>query len=969
MLAFGGADAAQVPIVFKVSEGVRPVRLTTVYPTEIDGPLVNPYCGWGIWAGPRFFDSRQFSIEYNTKGFGNDAPLFSWVLIDWMWSDLEPKEGQFDWKGLDAIVDYWTARNKQLVVRLWVTTDPGWAGAPGNKACPDWLWDAGVKYHSYNGEGGAEQRCPAYADPTWETIYLPKLKRFLAAYRDRYHKPGNPIILDHVMGFGDWGEWHTMWSHYRWPSREKRREVLGKAIGTYLDVFAPHQDAKEPVRRLAIAHVYDDDCGGDTPLDQAMHRQALDIAVAKGFALTRNGFIDGLGGWPNDLMARYWKTNQLVAEANWSYEQVKWDKTHGTMAEHVDAYVKWHSAHAHMYMHADSYRQAIKEDWAEVERALRPGGIGYRFLVTSASWESTRAPGQTLTLRQQWINRNSSWCVYPYRLKLYLMDSGGKVAWSGIDEAFDPRPWVSGADYPVESGFRLPEDLKRGTYELCIALADASGTPRVRLAITGADELRRYRLGSVNIKPVGTPQLAVAKAPDGAPVSQARYRVRLRAVGTGNWQTAPVYAFFQQYDYNDALTAEPQFVICESTGDIEVEVTVVGPAKSPVLRPLSRHIALKQDGQTLRFTINDAARQICLELNDDPRHPLLLFTSPAETNVPKANTEHVTYFGPGYHKAGPIKCSGSEANGRTIYLAPGAVVEGSVDISGNEGVTVRGRGILYSPCPKDGNAPVPLAIFDSKNVRVEGVVVVNRADQWSVRPTASRNVTFENFHLLSEIRDGLDIVNSQSVTVRGSFIMAHDDAICLKGMDYGKRQPVEDVLVERCVIANMGGGNCLEIGYESVTPVYRRLTFRDLDLIYSLPNGEKPDPYWPEAAISIHPTQMTEYGDPAYMGTMPPVHDVTYQRIRIERCEDDYLFDIRPNRDSPGKGIENIRVEDVAVVGGPARPSRVVGRKDHPIRKVKFHALKILGKPITNAQQGQFIIENVESVSFDKSDR
>ena len=252
---------------------------------------------------------------------------------------------------------------------------------------------------------------------------------------------------------------------------------------------------------------------------------------------------------------------------------------------------------------------------------------------------------------------------------------------------------------------------------------------------------------------------------------------------------------------------------------------------------------------------------------------------------------------------------------------------------------------------------------------MEGIVVVNRADQWSVRPTASRNISFENFHLLSEIRDGLDIVNSQSVTLRDSFIMAHDDAICLKGLSFGKRQPVEDVLVERCVIANMGGGNCLEIGYESVTPVYQRLTFRDLDLVYSLPNGDQPDPYWPEAAIAIHPTRMTEYNDPAYLAVMPPVRDITYQQIRIEHCEDDYLFDIRPNRESPGQGIENIRIEDVSVVGGPARPSRVVGWPDHPIRRVNFRGLRILGQSITNAPQGQFTIENAESVSFDGSDK
>ena len=100
-------------------------NLTVVHPAEIPDPLVNPYCGWGLWAGPRFFDSRRFSLEYNTKGFGDDAPLFSWALLDWTWADLEPQEGEFDWSSLDAIIDYWKARHKQFLVRLWVTSDPG----------------------------------------------------------------------------------------------------------------------------------------------------------------------------------------------------------------------------------------------------------------------------------------------------------------------------------------------------------------------------------------------------------------------------------------------------------------------------------------------------------------------------------------------------------------------------------------------------------------------------------------------------------------------------------------------------------------------------------------------------------------------------------------------------------------------------------------------------------------------------
>ena len=158
----------------------------------------------------------------------------------------------------------------------------------------------------------------------------------------------------------------------------------------------------------------------------------------------------------------------------------------------------------------------------------------------------------------------------------------------------------------------------------------------------------------------------------------------------------------------------------------------------------------------------------------------------------------------------------------------------------------------------------------------------------------------------------------------------------------------------------MAGGNCIEIGYESATPVYQRLTFQNLDLIYSLPNGDAPDPYWPEAALSIHPTQMSEYNSPASMGTMPPVRDVTYRNIQIESCQDDFFLDIRPNRNSPGAGIENILLENVSVVDSPFRPSRIVALTNHPIRNVTIRGLTILGHSVTNAQQGKITVKNTK---------
>jgi hypothetical protein len=37
-----------------------------------------------------------------------------WVLLDWMWADLEPQEGKFHWSELDHVIQYWVQKGKQI---------------------------------------------------------------------------------------------------------------------------------------------------------------------------------------------------------------------------------------------------------------------------------------------------------------------------------------------------------------------------------------------------------------------------------------------------------------------------------------------------------------------------------------------------------------------------------------------------------------------------------------------------------------------------------------------------------------------------------------------------------------------------------------------------------------------------------------------------------------------------------------
>lgn len=474
------------------SRGLDPVY-KTVAPREIHEPIDNPYMGWGIWTGLRYFDGTEYPVEYSTIGFGDDALLFSNVMIDWMWADLEAEEGAYEWEDLDTLVTYWGKRGKQILMRLWVTDDPGWNGAPGNTVMPDWVWAAGVKFREYTGEGRSSKREPDYAHPSFEKIFLPKLRKTLTALARRYEKPGTPITFYQVMGYGQWGEWHTLWSHYPWPSREVKHDVLTKIINTYLDVFSAD--------KLAIAYVFDNDREEVDSLEEFLYRQALDLAASKGFALTRHGFIDGLLKWDRWVMEAYWHKNPMIAEGNWSYTDIKNHGTHGTFDQNLDVMLEWHSHYASFYLDSESYKRVMKEDRRTIERGLKAGGLGYRLLPTSVSWKAKLRAGDQLVLKQEWVNRNVGLCPKQFPLCVYLIDPRGREAFSGIDRCFDPRKWVKGATHRVTSLMRLPKDITPGTYALRIALVDETGKPAIKLAIAGADKNLRYTLGELHILP------------------------------------------------------------------------------------------------------------------------------------------------------------------------------------------------------------------------------------------------------------------------------------------------------------------------------------------------------------------------------------------------------------------------------------------------------------------------------------
>jgi hypothetical protein len=384
------------------------------------------------------------------------------------WEEIEPAEGQYNWRLIDEALAAWAKREARIAFRIMTTN----AHSKGYYCSPKWLFDAGCQSYDYI-EGGADITSggarinriePDYGDP----LYLEKHGLFIKALAERYD--GHPQIefLD-IGSYGIWGEWHT--KHPQpWPVRKQ-------IIDMYLNGF----------RKTPLASMSDD-------------AEALAYALANGTGYRR----DGVGSpWH---------------EANWigskKYAQVQGFADHWKRALVV---FEWYGPYDYLLQRGWSFDRALEfmaanhvtlindnvgkvppDQMPKLERIARRAG--YRFVLREVSHPDRLARGETLTVNMKWSNTGVGKLYRRYPLVLYLLDSTGAVVCQQGQAEIDPTAWLPG-DQAIAVTLRLPGGLQAGQYTLGLALVDpTSKKPAIRLAIDAPQTDRLYRVSAVRVK-------------------------------------------------------------------------------------------------------------------------------------------------------------------------------------------------------------------------------------------------------------------------------------------------------------------------------------------------------------------------------------------------------------------------------------------------------------------------------------
>ena len=330
----------------------------------------------------------------------------------------------------------------------------------------------------------------------------------------------------------------------------------------------------------------------------------------------------------------------------------------------------------------------------------------------------------------------------------------------------------------------------------------------------------------------------------------------------------------QPYSYA-AFTATGVVEVCVRSGLFDLSKAEILPVSKGV-------VASTQSFDTVVFRMTPPQT---LVLEPRGRHrALVVSANPPEADPPREGDPKVKWFGPGFHRADLIALG----DGETLYLAPGAWVEGFV-LGRGQDIAIRGTGVLSGACWNWHKGPPESRSFNESGTLVtlsgEGLVVRDAtlfsSWGWTLVMNGVTNALVDNVKVVGGRvinDDGIDICRAKSVVVRNSFVRCQDDCVTPKYW-------CEDLVCTNLTVWT-DAANAFRTGYEcergSSGLVYRDLLFRDVDILHLALRKTRPEEYWANCAICIQPAN----GQPMY--------DTLYEDIRFNEVgPEDILLNVK----------------------------------------------------------------------------
>jgi hypothetical protein len=269
------------------------------------------------------------------------------------------------------------------------------------------------------------------------------------------------------------------------------------------------------------------------------------------------------------------------------------------------------------------------------------------------------------------------------------------------------------------------------------------------------------------------------------------------------------------------------------------------------IQPWRLGIRPVRKGRTIEFEVKTPAKLSISRPRDFLNHAKMLFIFvsrpvglPTKELTAKAGFHFV---GPGLHRG-----SLNPKTGETWYLAPGAVILGSINLWKVQNVTVFGRGVIVyngpqNPQGDDGWMQKPdwhcIGALEAHHIHISGLTCVVRSRTWSIQMKDSTDFAYDDLRVIggnpgNANQDGMDWLGGGDTVVRDSFFRASDDVFAMQGNWDGYEHAalvtpghdVSNILVENSVLST-SISNIVRAGWPQKTFNSHNFTLRDSDIL------------------------------------------------------------------------------------------------------------------------------------------
>lgn len=234
---------------------------------------------------------------------------------------------------------------------------------------------------------------------------------------------------------------------------------------------------------------------------------------------------------------------------------------------------------------------------------------------------------------------------------------------------------------------------------------------------------------------------------------------------------------------------------------------------------------------------------------------LFLFANAPEVIAWTGNPYNLRFIGPGvYHE------NLNPRDGESIYLAPGAVVFGAINIWGVHDVRIFGGGTVVYDGPQDPNHDEGwkhqpnwhgIVMDNARHVEIFGITCIVRSRTWMIQMLDSHNVVFRNVKVIGGCpgnanQDGMDWLGGGDTLVDDCFFRASDDIFALYGNWLGYTQEalttpghdVENIVIRHSVLST-SISNVVRASWPQKVFNSRNFRMEDSDVIHMGSGGCK----------------------------------------------------------------------------------------------------------------------------------